>query len=78
MCAGARQAAKQACDGNLTNESSFVAGKDLDENGVVRSWVENSISYHYSSSIVCRKPLKTVGLGDSISSSALLYSTYVV
>jgi len=75
-CSGARQAARQACDGNLTDESAFVA--EIDESGVIRSWVEDDISYHYSASIVCRKPSKTVGLGDSISSSALLYSTYVI
>ena len=38
------------------------------------SWSRNDILFDFSPVLVCRRPLKTVGLGDAISSVGLLYS----
>ncbi len=40
-------------------------------------WWRGSVNFHLSPVLVCRKPLKTVGLGDAISSVGLLYSNFV-
>ena len=49
----------------------------FDSNSPVDSWQRNGISFYLSPVLVCRKPLKTVGLGDAISATGLLNSQYV-
>ena len=40
------------------------------------TWSRENVDYYFSPVLVCRKPLKTVGLGDAISSFALLHSEF--
>lgn len=42
----------------------------------VVTWERGGVEYHLSPVLVCRNPLKTVGLGDAISSFGLLYSDF--
>ncbi len=42
----------------------------------VVQWRRGSVNFHMSPVLVCKKPLKTVGLGDAISSVGLLYSNF--
>ena len=39
-------------------------------------WTREGVAYHLSPVLVCKAPLKTVGLGDAISSLGLLYSKF--
>ena len=41
------------------------------------SWQRGRVEYHFSPVLVCKRPLKTVGLGDAISATGLLYSKYL-
>lgn len=49
----------------------------FDPNHPQLSWQRGRIDYHFSPVLVCRRPLKTVGLGDAISATGLLYSKYL-
>lgn len=49
----------------------------FDSTEPVRTWHRGDVSFHLSPVLVCRKPLKTVGLGDAISATGLLNSQYV-
>lgn len=40
------------------------------------AWSRGGVDYHLSPVLVCRRPVKTVGLGDAISSFALLHSEF--
>ena len=42
----------------------------------VASWLRRGVVYSLSPVLVCKNPLKTVGLGDAISSLGLLYSEF--
>lgn len=42
----------------------------------VATWQRQGVQYYMSPVLVCKKPLKTVGLGDTISSFGLLYSEF--
>ena len=39
-------------------------------------WTRGNVNFELSPVLVCKKPLKTVGLGDAISSIGLLYSNF--
>lgn len=39
-------------------------------------WLRGGVRYFLSPVLVCKQPLKTVGLGDAISSTGLVYSMY--
>ena len=39
-------------------------------------WLREGVRYYLSPVLVCKQPLKTVGLGDAISSTGLMYSMY--
>ena len=47
----------------------------MPDNGYV-AWQRDNLDYFMSPVYVCRKPLKTVGLGDAISSAGLLNSEF--
>ena len=49
----------------------------FDPNHPQLSWQRGSVDYHFSPVLVCKRPLKTVGLGDAISATGLLYSKYL-
>jgi len=50
----------------------------LHPNFPVISWRNEDITAHLSPVLVCRKPVKTVGLGDAISAIGLLFSGFVL
>ena len=87
--AGARVAGSKACaarklhpsmvDLKIPLEFSLHAQSGLqrfDARQPIVSWVSaENITLIFSPVLVCKKPTKTVGLGDAISSTGLLYST---
>ena len=42
----------------------------------VVAWQKGSVHFQLAPVLVCKRPLKTVGLGDAISASGLLHSTF--
>ena len=91
VAAGTRVAGKQACDTaemepssyNIRIPRTFELSSHSDaghtefnsENPVIEYNVQG-IVLTFSPVLVCRNPLKTVGLGDAISSTALMFSSY--
>lgn len=91
VAAGARVAGTQACATETIDtsrvflkaprefatsrigESSIVS---LNPSKPVSEWHRDGISFHYTPVLVCRDPLRTVGLGDAISAEGLLYSEF--
>ncbi|XP_054858241.1 ADP-dependent glucokinase isoform X2 [Eublepharis macularius] len=89
VAAGARVASTQACAVETIDtdrvflkaprefatsqmgESSTVS---LNPSEPVSEWHRDGISFHYTPVLVCKDPLRTVGLGDAISAEGLLYS----
>lgn len=64
----------------LSNTHEILSKKDSEieyepANGYV-AWQRDNLDYFMSPVYVCRKPLKTVGLGDAISSAGLLNSEF--
>ncbi|XP_022106357.1 ADP-dependent glucokinase-like [Acanthaster planci] len=41
------------------------------------SWTRGPVAFHFSPVLVCKKPGKTVGLGDAISATAMLHTQYM-
>jgi ADP-dependent glucokinase len=71
VAAGSLAASLQACNSelnSLTSELHFATDK------VVNRWQQEGIQFALAAVLVCKKPLKTVGLGDIISATGLLYS----
>ncbi|XP_033750170.1 ADP-dependent glucokinase-like [Pecten maximus] len=90
VAAGSRMAGKQACDVQRLNSSivdlkfpkSFKAFSDdiereFDSNKPVISWETDEFEFSLSPVLVCNDPQKTVGLGDSISATGLMFSQYI-
>lgn len=50
--------------------------RQLDYNNPVLSWNVSNVDFYLSPVLVCKSPVKTVGLGDAISSAGLLHSGY--
>ncbi|XP_048337697.1 ADP-dependent glucokinase isoform X2 [Sphaerodactylus townsendi] len=89
VAAGARAASTQAC-GTETIDASRVFLKaprefatsqtgesftvSFNPSEPVSEWHKDGISFHYTPVLVCKDPLRTVGLGDAISAEGLLYS----
>lgn len=91
VAAGARVAGTQACATETIDtsrvflkaprefatsrigESSVVS---LNPSAPVSEWHRDGISFYYTPVLVCRDPLRTVGLGDAISAEGLLYSEF--
>jgi len=42
----------------------------------VTSWTRDDVLFIYTPVLVCKKPVKTVGLGDAISATGLMYSQF--
>lgn len=89
VAAGTRLAGRQACDvDQLSPEITdlkipskfklFSEDKErlFDSTKPVLSWDREEFHFAFSPVLVCKHPEKTVGLGDSISSTGLLYSQY--
>ena len=49
---------------------------DVTPDAPVASWVREGMAYHFTPVLVCREPVRTVGLGDAISSLGLLFSQF--
>ncbi|KAL7867741.1 hypothetical protein SRHO_G00091250 [Serrasalmus rhombeus] len=89
VAAGARVASSQACGlqavdvskvvvkAPLSFYSSFSEPREslvLDPSSPVTMWRRGNVSFYLSPVLVCKQPLRTVGLGDAISAEGLLYS----
>ncbi|XP_015274453.1 PREDICTED: ADP-dependent glucokinase [Gekko japonicus] len=91
VAAGARVAGTQACATETIDTSrvflkaprEFATSRigesstvSLNPSEPVSEWHRDGISFHYTPVLVCRDPLRTVGLGDAISAEGLLYSEF--
>lgn len=89
VAAGTRIAGKQACDMSIIDsekvdlkipgEFSLFNGdavREFNASSPVLTWNREGFHFAFSPVLVCKKPLKTVGLGDAISATGLLYSQY--
>jgi ADP-dependent glucokinase len=89
VAAGTRMAGRQACDVNklsppdielrIPGTFKLFSGQDdytFDENNPVFSWEREGFYFVFSPVLVCISPLKTVGLGDAISATGLMYSDF--
>ncbi|XP_030631592.1 ADP-dependent glucokinase isoform X2 [Chanos chanos] len=89
VMAGARVASSQACglqEVDVTKvtlkapvqfHSSYQEPREsltLNPSNPVTLWHRGNVTFHLSPVLVCRQPLRTVGLGDAISAEGLLYS----
>ncbi|NXG16751.1 ADPGK glucokinase, partial [Grallaria varia] len=89
VAAGARAAGTQACATDtidtsrvllkaprefLTSHTEAPARISLNPDEPVVHWHREGISFHFSPVLVCKDPVRTVGLGDAISAEGLLYS----
>ncbi len=85
--AGTRTASLQACNTTEFSAEKFAlqipdliplvgeAGNlGFDPAHPGSTWSEGDVEFHFSPVMVCKKPLRTVGLGDAISATGLLYS----
>lgn len=85
--AGARTASAQACGrahvhaqesellAPLTfNISSQSHALTLDPDRPITVWEHGHVTLHLSPVLVCKRPIRTVGLGDAISANGLLFS----
>ncbi|XP_053346760.1 ADP-dependent glucokinase isoform X1 [Clarias gariepinus] len=92
VAAGARVASAQACGlqavdvskvklkAPLSFYSSFSEPREglvLDPSNPVTVWRRGNVSFYLSPVLVCKQPLRTVGLGDAISAEGLIYSEIV-
>ncbi|XP_048812099.1 ADP-dependent glucokinase isoform X1 [Lagopus muta] len=89
VAAGARAAGAQACATETIDTSrvflkaplEFVTSQieapskiSLNPDEPVVHWHREGISFHFTPVLVCKDPVRTVGLGDAISAEGLLYS----
>uniref|UniRef100_A0A8C1SGP6 ADP-dependent glucokinase n=1 Tax=Cyprinus carpio TaxID=7962 RepID=A0A8C1SGP6_CYPCA len=89
VAAGARVASSQACGlqavditkvllkAPLNFHSSFSEPREslaVDPTRPVTVWRRGNVSFHLTPVLVCKQPLRTVGLGDAISAEGLVFS----
>ena len=87
--AGAQVAGLQACDVEALVEDvvelkipkrfklhSDDQEIDFDPSNPVIEWQKEDYLFVFSPVLVCKEPVKTVGLGDAISATGLMYSTF--
>lgn len=89
VMAGARVASSQACGLRavdvgkvelkaplefLTSHSEPREQLALNPEEPVAVWHRGNVTFHLTPVLVCKKPLRTVGLGDAISAEGLVYS----
>lgn len=79
IVAGSLESTKQACEFKNV-EILMEAQKDnysnFNSSYPVSIWYEEDIHFYLCPVLVCKNPSKTVGLGDSISSTALIYQLF--
>jgi ADP-dependent glucokinase len=91
VAAGTKQAGRLACNSQDLDPAKMVLKMPLafklfsddpersfDPMNPVSSFNHNGIDFALSPVLVCKEPIKTVGLGDSISATGLLYSTFII
>uniref|UniRef100_A0A8C6TPJ8 ADP-dependent glucokinase n=1 Tax=Neogobius melanostomus TaxID=47308 RepID=A0A8C6TPJ8_9GOBI len=71
--AGARTASAQAC-APLTFSINESHALTLDPDRPITVWQQNHVTLHLSPVLVCKRPIRTVGLGDAITANGLLFS----
>uniref|UniRef100_A0A8C0DXL4 ADP dependent glucokinase n=1 Tax=Balaenoptera musculus TaxID=9771 RepID=A0A8C0DXL4_BALMU len=89
VAAGARVAGTQACATEtidtrrvslkaprefMTSRSEAGSRVMLNPNEPVVKWHREGVSFHFTPVLVCKDPVRTVGLGDAISAEGLFYS----
>jgi len=79
VASGSFAASRQTCSADIDQmdllfPSTFDISGCIFKIDTVSNWENKDINYFLSPVLVCRKPTKTVGLGDTISSMGLLYS----
>ncbi|XP_076026045.1 ADP-dependent glucokinase isoform X2 [Genypterus blacodes] len=89
VMAGARVASSQACGLQFVDTSKVEVKMPLEFNNSnlepteklslnpaepVTVWHRGNVSFHLTPVLVCKQPLRTVGLGDAISAEGLVYS----
>ncbi|KAM9063662.1 ADP-dependent glucokinase isoform X1 [Sarcophilus harrisii] len=89
VAAGARVAGTQACASEtidagrvslkaplefLTSHSEAGSKVSINPDEPVVEWHREGISFHFTPVLVCKDPIRTVGLGDAISAEGLFYS----
>ncbi|XP_047719147.1 ADP-dependent glucokinase isoform X3 [Prionailurus viverrinus] len=89
VAAGARVAGTQACatetiDASrvslraprefMTSHSEAGSRIVIDPSRPVAEWHREGVSFHFTPVLVCKDPVRTVGLGDAISAEGLFYS----
>ncbi|XP_074088769.1 ADP-dependent glucokinase isoform X2 [Macrotis lagotis] len=89
VAAGARIAGTQACGTEsidtsrvslkaplefLTSQSEAGSRISVDPSEPVVQWHREGISFHFTPVLVCKDPIRTVGLGDAISAEGLFFS----
>ena len=88
VAAGAYAAGRQACDHKfepdqlemrISPKLKFYSGattRQFDSDAPVSEFTHKGYSFAFSPVLVCLNPEKTVGLGDAISATGLLYSEF--
>lgn len=89
VAAGTRMAGRQACDTKnlspfeielrIPDTFKLYSGSEehsFDERNPVISWEREGFHFVLSPVLVCISPSKTVGLGDAISATGLMYSEF--
>ncbi|KAI6216455.1 hypothetical protein M3Y99_01820700 [Aphelenchoides fujianensis] len=92
LAAGARLAGRQSCNmGNervdtdkleIRTSGTVLLDKQMDkvytfnQHNPIASWMRNEVVFIYTPVLVCKYPQHTVGIDDSISATALLYSQF--
>ncbi|XP_012867509.1 PREDICTED: ADP-dependent glucokinase isoform X2 [Dipodomys ordii] len=89
VAAGARVAGTQACATEaidtsrvtlrapqefMTSHSEVGTRVVLDPSKPVEQWHRGGVTFHFTPVLVCKDPVRTVGLGDAISAEGLFYS----
>lgn len=84
--AGARTASAQACGRThvhaheaqlrapLVFNTNLTHTLTLDPDRPITEWTQHHVTLHLSPVLVCKQPIRTVGLGDAISANGLLFS----
>ncbi|XP_037110790.1 ADP-dependent glucokinase isoform X2 [Syngnathus acus] len=91
VAAGARVASSQACGTRVvdvaktelkaplrfhSSDSEPRVALTLDPTAPVTAWRRGNVTFHMTPVLVCKRPLRTVGLGDAISAEGLVYSEF--
>ncbi|XP_049577948.1 ADP-dependent glucokinase isoform X2 [Syngnathus scovelli] len=91
VAAGARVASSQACGTRVvdvaktelkaplhfhSSDSEPRVALTLEPTAPVTAWRRGNVTFHMTPVLVCKRPLRTVGLGDAISAEGLVYSEF--